>query len=334
MPSGASSSSKTGYAAVLLPDMPTISVVVPLYNKARYIARCLDSILAQSHAHFTLYVINDGSTDSSPQIAASYSDPRLNLVNQPNAGPGSARNHGLRLAQSDYVAFLDGDDAWHPDFLARTLAHLETHPVAALNWGMQIFPQNITTEERWRRLHVPHGLFRLTPHSPTQQLVAILANTLPSSCVLHRQTALHHGGFYDHDRCLFSEDAHLYLKLLLHDDFYFDPAPLTLRYEDASELALNQGGVRPIEPFLRDPEDIFHDCPAPFRPLVDRFLAARALKTAAVYGYFGHPGQARALFARFVRPTRDFSHPHFFPALLSHTPIAGFLGRLHAAVKQ
>lgn len=307
--------------------MPSLSVVVPLYNKARYIARCLDSILAQTHRDFTLFLVNDGSTDSGPQIAAAYSDPRLNLINQANAGPGSARNHGLRLAQSDYVAFLDGDDAWQPDFLARSLAILETNPVAALNWGMRIFPQNITTEARWLRRDVPTGRFRLTPDSPPAQLVAILANTLPSSCVLHRQTALEHGGFYAKDRCLFSEDAHLYLKLLLHADFYFAPEPLTLRYEDASELALNQGGVRPIEPFLRDPQDIYSDCPAPFRPLVDRFLAARALKTAAVYGYHSHPSQARALFAQFVQSRRDFTNPYFFPALLAHTPLAGLLGR-------
>ncbi len=305
--------------------MPSISVVVPLYNKARYVARCLDSILAQSHRDFTLYLVNDGSTDSSPQIAATYLDPRLKLINQSNAGPGSARNHGLRLAQSDYVAFLDGDDAWHPDFLARSLAILETHPVVALNWGMRIFPQNITTEPRWLRRQVPHGRFRLAPDSPTAQLVAILANTLPSSCVLHRQTALAHGGYYDKDRCLFSEDAHLYLKLLLHADFYFSPEPLTLRYEDASELALNQTGVRPIEPFLRDPQDIYDDCPAPYRPLVDRFLAARALKTAAVYGYYGHPQPARALFAQFVQPWRDLTNPYFFPALFAQTPLAGLI---------
>lgn len=314
--------------------MPTIAVVVPLYNKARFINRCLDSILAQTHSDFTLYVIDDGSTDSSPQIAAAYLDPRLNLITQPNAGPGAARNHGLRLAQTDYVAFLDGDDAWLPDFLARTLARLHTHPVAALNWGMRIFPQNTTTEERWRRLDVPQGHFRLAPDTPPAQLVAILANTLPSSCVLHRQTALRHGGFYAQDRCLFSEDAHLYLKLLLDTDFYFDPEPLTLRYEDASELALNQGGVRQIEPFLRHPEDIFRTCPPAFRPLVDRFFAARALKTASVYGYHGRPRQARDLFARFVRPLRDFAHPFFLPALLSHTPLAGLLGRLHQALRR
>src|SRR5947209_14845994 len=121
--------------------MLRVSVIVPLYNKARYIGRCLDAIDGQTEGSFEVIVVDDGSTDGGEKLVEKRGDPRVRLVSQENAGPGAARNHGARLAQSPVVAFLDADDAWDRDYLRESLAWMNrTGPdVASVTWGMRLY---------------------------------------------------------------------------------------------------------------------------------------------------------------------------------------------------
>ena len=91
---------------------PRLSVVVPVYNVERYLADCLDSLLAQSFADFEAILVIDGATDGSTAIAEAYAgrDSRLRLLRQANAGLGAARNTGVGAARGDYLTFLDSDD--------------------------------------------------------------------------------------------------------------------------------------------------------------------------------------------------------------------------------
>lgn len=108
--------------------MLKISVIIPFYNCAQLISRCLDSVFAQQ-GNFNLEVIliNDGSTDNSVEIVQQYPKPIV-LLQQSNQGPAAARNKGIAAATGKYLAFLDADDYWEPDFLAETVAFLESHP--------------------------------------------------------------------------------------------------------------------------------------------------------------------------------------------------------------
>ena len=113
-------------------DHPGVSVIMPCYNSAAFIAQGVCSVLEQSHRDLELIVVNDGSTDASPDILRGISDPRLKVITQPNKGVLAARNRGLAEARGDYIAFLDADDEWREDFLEKMLAALVARPDAAL----------------------------------------------------------------------------------------------------------------------------------------------------------------------------------------------------------
>lgn len=104
-----------------------VSVVIPSYNAARCIRRSVDSVLAQSWQAREIIVVDDGSTDETLAVLAGYGE-HLRVVSQPNGGPSSARNHGLREARGQYVAFLDSDDYWLVEKLERQVALLDAQP--------------------------------------------------------------------------------------------------------------------------------------------------------------------------------------------------------------
>lgn len=99
--------------------MQAISVVIPLYNKAPYIARAVRSVLNQAIQPAEIIVVDDGSTDNGGQIVQMIEDSRLKLITQPNKGECAARNTGISAASCSLVGFLDADDEWKPDFLIR-----------------------------------------------------------------------------------------------------------------------------------------------------------------------------------------------------------------------
>jgi glycosyltransferase involved in cell wall biosynthesis len=106
-------------------------VVLPCYNAANYLARALESVLAQTYINFSICAVDDGSTDKTPEILKRYSGFGLHF-RQERSGPGAARNLGIRMSKSRYVAFLDADDYWLPEKLQRQVALLEQNPAVGL----------------------------------------------------------------------------------------------------------------------------------------------------------------------------------------------------------
>lgn len=103
--------------------MAQISVIIPVYNIAHHLEQCLDSVAGQTLTDIEIICVDDGSTDSSPEILARYGarDSRFQIITQANAGPGAARNAGLARANGEYIIFLDSDDWFAPDFLEQML---------------------------------------------------------------------------------------------------------------------------------------------------------------------------------------------------------------------
>lgn len=108
--------------------MPTVSVITPVYNGERFLRPALDSLLAQTFQDWEHIVVDDGSTDGTASILASYTDPRLIKLRQANAGEAAARNAGLDQARGDYIAFLDADDLYRPEALADFVRFMQAHP--------------------------------------------------------------------------------------------------------------------------------------------------------------------------------------------------------------
>jgi glycosyltransferase involved in cell wall biosynthesis len=104
-----------------------ISCVVPAYNAERYLERALRSVFAQSLPPDEIIVVDDGSSDSTPEILARYAG-RVRVLRQDNAGPAAARNRGIEVATGELVCFQDADDEWLPPKLAKQAALLAAHP--------------------------------------------------------------------------------------------------------------------------------------------------------------------------------------------------------------
>ena len=92
-------------------DTPLVSVIIPVYNSAKYIQKAIDSVLDQTYSNYEIIVVDDGSTDETRQKLQSYQN-KIRYVFQENQGSATARNTGIKLAKGDLVAFLDSDDFW------------------------------------------------------------------------------------------------------------------------------------------------------------------------------------------------------------------------------
>ncbi len=111
-------------------DKPTISVIIPVHNGERFLAEAIRSVLAQTLPPNEIIVVDDGSTDASAEVARAFGLP-VRVLAQPNLGPAAARNLGVENACGDLLAFLDADDLWLPDKLARQTQVLRADPACA-----------------------------------------------------------------------------------------------------------------------------------------------------------------------------------------------------------
>ena len=119
----------------------TFSIIIPAYNAESYLSRCLDSIFSQEFEDYEVIVINDGSTDGTSNILGQY--PQVKVISQSNHGMATARNHGVEVAQGDYILFVDSDDRLCPNALAVLAAHLQGEDI--IGFGTRIYNESTDT---------------------------------------------------------------------------------------------------------------------------------------------------------------------------------------------
>ena len=133
-----------------------VSVIIPTFNRAKYIRQAVESVLDQTHPHCEVIVVDDGSTDETRQVLEPHME-RICYVHQENQGLSDSRNHGLRMAQGDFVVFLDADDFFLPDKLTDQLACFAENPsLGAVHSGWRFVNQNggqLGEAEPWQ--HAP-----------------------------------------------------------------------------------------------------------------------------------------------------------------------------------
>lgn len=311
-----------------------VSVILPLYNKAAYVGRALASISAQTFADFEVIVVDDGSTDDSARAVAGHKDERVRLISQENRGPGAARNRGAQEASGELLAFLDADDEWLPEYLEESLRLLEHYgpEVASITSGYFEYPSGVSRETMWRGRGLEEGTYRVGPDTRPTLVAHLLAYMSPWSTVIRREVFRRLGGFYDRERCLYAEDAFLFLKVLLNERIAINLKPLVKFHVEASGLSKNLPGARPIEPFLLHPEEIETFCPPQLKNLLSQVLMIRALKTACVLGYWGYWREAAAIKRRF-KVNGAWRLPYYTSSLICCTPAGAGIGKLLRALK-
>ncbi len=203
---------------------PTVSVVIPMYNAAKYLRECVDSVLAQTYKDFEIIAIDDGSPDNCAEIIESYDDPRLRLVRQQNRGLAGARNTGIRQSRGRYVAFLDSDDSWHPEKLERHVGHLDHNKEIGVSYSASAFMDEDSN---------PLGLFQ-TPKTRNVQAQDIFCRNPVgngSAPVIRREVldaikfiraeSGHFGHQYFDETFRQSEDVECWLRIALSTDWKF-----------------------------------------------------------------------------------------------------------------
>jgi glycosyltransferase involved in cell wall biosynthesis len=116
-------------------NRPAISTIIPAYNCERYLAEAIESVLAQTYRPLEVIVVDDGSTDDTAEIARRF-EPAVQYCFQVNGGIGRARNRGIALARSDFIAFLDADDLWIADKLERQMRAIADNPAVEAVFGL------------------------------------------------------------------------------------------------------------------------------------------------------------------------------------------------------
>lgn len=241
-----------------------ITAIVPAFNCARYLSDAVRSILDQTHAVDEVIVVDDGSTDDTPAVARGFGD-RIVYIRTPNQGAAGARNTGLDRASGDYIAFLDADDAWYPEKIARQMDAFARHPdlrAVCCEFGMAdetgriLEPRYI---KRKYRVFSAYGLDWPTmfPRSepldgaaPSDRLfhgdayrALFLGNFINTSSILLRRAAVEAAGRFTLGRRT-QEDYEYWLRVAAAGDLGYLDVPLLLFRRRPNQLTADDQKLR------------------------------------------------------------------------------------------
>jgi glycosyltransferase involved in cell wall biosynthesis len=205
--------------------MTSVSVIIPCYRQARFLAEAIDSVLAQTTGNAEIVVVDDGSPDYTERVTRRY--PMVQYLRQPNRGPSAARNQGLQAARGSYVVFLDADDRLLPHHFETSLRAFDEHPDAAC----------ITGDYRWFGAEGTWHVHDCQPR-PDYYGTLLRSNFIgpPHPVMFKRSVVLELGGFRADLRAF--EDLDLYLRLARRFPMYCHHQPVALyrRHTDQSSL--------------------------------------------------------------------------------------------------
>ena len=214
--------------------MPKITAILPTWNRAEWLEKSIQSVLDQTFGDFELVVVDDASTDSTAEIIERYSGKIRTIVFSENRGVSAARNAAIKNSDSEWIAFLDSDDFWHPDKLQKQIAQTKMRPACPLHF----------TDEIWIRNGV-----RVNPKKKHQkkegwifQPSLALCLMAPSTVILRRELFEVHGLF--DENLPVCEDYDLWLRLTAqHPVALLDEKLMTRHGGHADQLSRSDWGI-------------------------------------------------------------------------------------------
>jgi glycosyltransferase involved in cell wall biosynthesis len=227
-----------------------VTAAIPTYNRARYLPGALESVFAQTRPPDDVLVVDDGSTDETPEVLAEYGD-RIRVVRQENGGRSAARNTAVREAYGRFVSFLDSDDRWLPDKLARELPALEDLGVGLVHGHVDLIgPDDEPLPDETER---HHALFSTAHRNGVTYAGYAFDCRCFSSAITVRKQAVDEVGYYD--PALLLDDYDLYLRLALAWKIVFLEGPAVALYRhhpgQMTTYELTMGQIQTAEKHLR-----------------------------------------------------------------------------------
>ena len=208
----------THYKPMNASRRPTVSVIIPTFNRGWIIRDAIDSVHAQTYTSYELIVVDDGSTDRTPDILRSYGD-RLRLIGQVNRGVSAARNRGIAASTGRLIAFLDSDDLWLPDKLAVQVAFFEHNRSALICQTEEVWIRNGMRVNPKNRHRKPSGLI----FKPSLALCLV-----SPSAVMVRRKLFDEVGLFD-EALPACEDYDLWLRVSCRIPIHLIDKPLTVK---------------------------------------------------------------------------------------------------------
>jgi len=235
--------------------VPKVTVIIPTYNRARYLGEAIASVLNQTFSDFELIVIDDGSTDNTPELVRAIGDRRIDYRQRSHNGISASLNAGLCEARGQYIARLDSDDLWHPEMLSTLVAILDTQPAIGVAYGKA---QAIDSEGST----LPHVLGR-AGYFPGDSLRSLVYDDCTCNiALLARRESLDRAGSYD-EALAANEDWDMWLRVARSDRFCFvDKILAWFRLHDCNHtglaspqfLMMLETRTSPLDKLFREPE--------------------------------------------------------------------------------
>lgn len=212
---------------------PKVSVIIPAYNCARYIAEAIDSVLAQTYQDFEIIVVDDESTDGTGEVVRRYAD-RVRYIRQDNRGPSGAKNTGIQAARGEYISTLDGDDLWLPQRLEKLVPLLDQQPELGFVYG-----DCYRIDETPDRIQ-PRTAFEIHGGARRGWVLErlVMVNFVPSQSVLIRRRALDVVGLFDESYRI-GEDWDLWLRLAARYPVDFISDVVAMRRQHTQNITNN-----------------------------------------------------------------------------------------------